>query len=412
MPIFGCVIPPAMKILVADQFPEHAREALEEMGNEVEFRPALSADELPAALSELAPDALVVRSTRVNQAAMEAGSALALIIRAGAGVNTIDLKTASARGIFVANCPGKNAIAVAELAMGLVIALDRRVPEASWELKQGKWNKKEFGKARGLYGRRLGLVGFGAIAREVAARARAFGMSVGAYDPYMDDLRAASHGVGSFGSLDDLLRESDVVSVHVPYTDKTHHLIGKAELAGMKPGAILVHTARGGVVDDEALRASVESGHIRAGIDVFEGEPSSGTAEFDSALAKLGGVYATPHIGASTSQAADAIAEEVVRIISDFTSEGTVHNAVNLVTDRPGRHAITVRHHDRVGVLAGVLDALRRADLNVKEMSNVIFSGNEAACATILVERPPSPEALAELRSHESVIAVDLRSAE
>lgn len=399
-----------MKILVADKFPEEACATLRSMGHEVDLRPATSAEDLGAALEQTGAQVLVVRSTKVSAAALAAGAALSLIVRAGAGVNTIDLKTASQRGIFVANCPGKNAIAVAELTMGLLLAIDRQIPDAVAELRAGTWNKKKFGKADGLHGKRLGLVGFGSIAREVATRAQAFGLSVSAWTPNLTEGRAASYGVGRFAELEDLLRECDVISVHVPYSDATHHLIGAEQLAMMKPGVILLHTARGGVVDDEALRAAAESGKVRAGVDVFDGEPGGGQAEFDNGLAKAAGVYGTPHIGASTTQAADATADEVIRIIRGYVELGVVHNAVNLVTDRPATHAIVVRHLDEVGVLAGVFDSLRRAGLNVKEMQNVIFEGNAAACATIIVEETPSAEALEELRGHDSVIAVDLRS--
>jgi D-3-phosphoglycerate dehydrogenase len=235
-------------------------------------------------------------------------------------------------------------------------------------------------------------------------------MSVGAWTPTLDERRAGRFGVGHFGTLEDLVRESDVVSVHVPYSRATHHLLGERELGLMKQGAILLNTARGGVVDDAALRKAVAERRIRAGLDVFEGEPGTGEADFDSELARTPGVYATPHIGASTEQAEEAIADQVVTIVRDYVDSGVAQHAVNLVTDRPGRHAIVVRHLDRVGVLARVLDTLRREQLSVKEMQNVIFAGNEAACATIIVERSPGPGLVTELRAHEHVIAVDLRS--
>jgi D-3-phosphoglycerate dehydrogenase len=399
-----------MKILAADKFPESARATLVELGHDVDLRPATSADELPSVLAQTDPDVLIVRSTKVTATALEAASRLSLIIRAGAGVNTIDLSTASRRGVFVANCPGKNAIAVAELTMGLLLAIDRDIPAASAELAGGRWNKKKYGRADGLYGKRLGLIGLGAIARHVASRAQAFGLSVSAWTPTLDESRASRYGVGHFGRLDDLLRECDVVSVHVPLTDDTRHLIGEHELGLMKSGAVLLHTSRGGVVDDAALARAVSEGRVRAGVDVFEGEPGSGTADFDNALARAPGLYATPHIGASTRQAELAIADEVTDIIREYVESGAVRNAVNLVVDRPGRHAIVVRHLDQVGVLAGVLQSLRREQLNVKEMENVIFTGNEAACATIIVERAPSEKILTDLREHDSVIAVDLRS--
>jgi D-3-phosphoglycerate dehydrogenase len=354
---------------------------------------------------------LVVRSTRVGPPALQAAPHLSLLIRAGAGVDTIDVAEASRRGVFVANCPGKNAVAVAELTMGLLLALDRQIPDAVADFRAGRWDKKKYGRGAGLFGRRLGLVGIGTIGREVASRAQAFGMSVAAWDPALDETRAQSWGVGRFSSLADLLRESDVVSIHVPLSDATRHLIGEAELALLRPGAIVLHTARGGVVDDAALSRAVAAGRVRAGLDVFEGEPAAAQAEFPSPLAACPGLYGTPHIGASTAQAEEAIADEVVRIVRDYVDLGVVHNAVNLVTDRRAKHAIVVRHLDRVGVLAAVLDAIRRAQLSVKEMQNVVFQGNEAACATITIERSPTPALLAELRAHEHVIAVDLRSA-
>ncbi len=334
-----------------------------------------------------------------------------MVIRAGAGVNTIDLAAASKRGIFVANCPGKNAIAVAELAMGLLLALDRRIVDATVDLRKGSWNKSKYGKARGIKGQVLGLVGFGMIAREVAARARAFGMKIHTYDPIgLDPETAERYGATAMPDLRELLRSSDAVSVHVPYSASTHHLLSDDELALMKPGAILIHTARGGVVDDRALREAVAAGRIRAGVDVFEDEPAESKAEFQSPLLAHEGVYATPHIGASTEQAENAISDEVIRIVRDYVVRGVVHNTVNVVTDRVARYSLIVRHLDRVGVLAGILMALRSEQLNVQEMHNIIFARGEAACATITLEHRPSEELLTRLRDQDTILAVELRA--
>jgi D-3-phosphoglycerate dehydrogenase len=398
-----------MLVLIADKFPTQGREILARMG-EVIYRPELGEADLPAALAETHADILVVRSTVVNAAAMQATPNLSLVIRAGAGVNTIDLKAASARGIFVANCPGKNAIAVAELTMGLLLALDRRIVDATLELRQGTWNKAKFGKARGIKGQTLGLLGFGIIAREVAVRARAFGMKLLAYDPHM---ASAEHcealGVTPQPSLTALLEASDVLSVHVPYNKTTHHLIGAEQLALLRPGSIVLHTSRGGVVDDTALAAAVRSGQLRAGLDVFEGEPADSKASYKSLAAELPDIYATPHIGASTEQAEAAISEEVLRIVHDYAAHGVVHHSVNLA-DRSTRYSLVIRHLDRVGVLAGVLTALREEQVNVQNMSNIIFAGGEAACATITFETEPSPTLLQRLRDHESILAVELRA--
>ena len=399
-----------MLVLIADKFPTQGRDILARTG-EVVYRPELGEADLPAAIAETRADILVVRSTVVNAAAMQASANLSLVIRAGAGVNTIDLKAASARGIFVANCPGKNAIAVAELTMGLLLALDRRIVDATLELRQGTWNKGKFGKARGIKGQTLGLVGFGVIAREVAVRARAFGMKLLAYDPQMPGPELYEHlGVTPQPSLADLLCAADVVSVHVPFNKATHHLIGAEQLALLRPGSILLHTSRGGVVDDAALAAAVRSGQLRAGLDVFEGEPADSKASYHSLAADLPDIYATPHIGASTEQAEAAIAEEVLRIVHDYAAHGVVHHSVNLA-DRSTRYSLVIRHLDHVGVLAGVLTALREEQVNVQNMSNIIFAGGQAACATITFEQEPTPALLQRLRDHASILAVELRAA-
>ena len=398
-----------MRILIADKLGSSGREALAVRGHDVEYHPSLSAEELPAALAEHQPAILVVRSTKVSDASLGASDSLSLVIRAGAGVNTIDLENASRRGIFVANCPGKNAIAVAELSLGLMLALDRQIPNAVADGRAGRWEKKKYGAGGGLHGLSLGLVGFGSIAIEVARRAAAFGMQVQAWTPRLDLARCEAEEVELAGSLDELLSTSDIVSIHVPYRSATQHLIGARELGLMKDGAILLNTARGGVVDDRALLAAVEEGRIRAGLDVLEEEPSGGSAAFDHPLAKAEGVCLTPHIGASTAQATQAIADEVLAIVDDFALRGSVRNGVNVQAERSAAWTLVVRHLDQVGVLAGVLDKLRRERLNVQEMQNVVFQGGLAASATISLEREPSPELLGELRGQEAVLGVDLR---
>jgi D-3-phosphoglycerate dehydrogenase / 2-oxoglutarate reductase len=400
-----------MRVLIADKFSPDGKATLTTMGLHIVDRPELGAADIPAVLEESGADVLVVRSTGVTAEAFARSPSLSLVIRAGAGVNTIDLAAASEHGVFVANCPGKNAVAVAELAMGLMLSLDRSIPDAVSELRAGRWDKRRFGKARGLCGRRLGLVGFGAIAREVAVRAQAFGMVVHAFDVVLTDADADAHGVVRAATLDALLRESDVVSVHVPYIKgRTHHLIGEEELAIMKDGAVLIHTSRGGVVDDAALAAAVASGRIRAGLDVFEGEPADAKAEWRCAVLDGPGVYGTPHIGASTEQAEDAIALEVVRIIRDYRGLGVVHNCVNIQRPRGEGCTVVIRHLDRVGVLAAVLDAFQKEHLNVQEMQNVIFDGNAAASATITLAREPSPELVARLEAREDILAVSVRA--
>lgn len=399
-----------MLVLIADKLPAQGLADLRELGLTVDDRPDLSAEDLPAALADCGAGVLVVRSTEVTAAAFEAAKELGLVIRAGAGVNNIDLAAASRHGVYVSNCPGRNAIAVAELTMGLLLALDRQIPDAVADLRAGKWRKKHYGKAAGLLGRRLGLVGFGAIAQAVAERALAFGMEVGAYSRTLTEATAKAHRVHAYASLDDLLAECDAVSLHVPYSEATKHLIGAPQLAKMKDGAMLLHTARGGVVDDAALREAVQAGRIRAGLDVFEDEPAGGEAPFETALQNVEGLYGTPHIGASTEQAQLATVDEVVRIIAGYIESGEVANVVNVLPKRDHGWSIVVRHRDRVGVLASVLGALREENSNVQEMQNVIFRGNEAASATIVVQREPSDALLSTLRANEDILSVEVRA--
>ncbi|MFT7623255.1 MAG: D-3-phosphoglycerate dehydrogenase [Myxococcota bacterium] len=386
-----------MKILIADKLPAEIRVELQRIGFDVLFEPQLGAEDLPVQIGDAR--ILVVRSTRVTEATLEAAGSLQLVIRAGAGTNTIDCKGAAARGIYVANCPGKNAIAVAELTMGLILSLDRRIPDNVSDLRAGRWNKAQYGKARGLYGRTLGIVGLGRIGQEVLTRARAFGLHCVAWSRSLTEERARALSVERCDSVAELCGRADIVSVHVARTPETAHLIGPNEIAAMRQGAFLVHMARGGVVDDTALQAAVSAGRIRAAGDVYEQEPSSSTGDFESPLGPLDGFYGTHHIAASTDQAQAAIAAEVLEIAAQWRATGDVRNAVNQAVQAPVAGLLLVRHLDRVGVLATVLDVLKKGDINVQEMHNTIFAGGEAACARISLAQPPGPETLADLAS-------------
>jgi D-3-phosphoglycerate dehydrogenase len=376
-----------MKILVADAFPKEQLAQFSPLGLEVEHRADVSAKDLPAAARDAS--ILVVRSKQVQAAVFEAAAALSLVVRAGAGVNTIDVAAASRRGVFVANCPGQNSIAVAELAIGLVLALDRRIPDNVAQLRAGKWDKKGFSEARGLYGRTLALAGMGAIGREVARRGRALGMRVVAWSRSLDDAAAKELGVERVPELLALARQADFLSLHLALTKDTRGVVSREVLAALRPGAALVNTARAELVDQDALLAEVRSGRLRLGTDVFAGEPEKGQADFDSPLAKLPGTYGTHHIGASTEQAQDAIARETVRIVETFVRTGLVPNCVNVARRTPARARLVVRHYDKVGVLANVLGAIREAGINVEEVRNTVFEEAQAAsCAIDLDERP------------------------
>ncbi len=393
-----------MKLLIADKFEQVGQDALAELGCEVVFEPGLSADTLPAALDANDPDVLFVRSTKVTAAAIDAAGRLKLIVRAGAGYDTIDVATASREGIFVANCPGKNAIAVAELAWGLLLSCDRRLPDQTRDLRAGEWNKKEYGKARGLHGRTLGILGLGTIAGHVVDRAKAFGMNVVAWSRSLTEARAAELGVGYAASPIDVAKQSDVVSIHVASKPETKHLIDAAFIDAMKPGAYLINTSRGAVVDEAALRRGITDKGLRAGLDVYEGEPGKAQATFDNPIVNEPGVYGSHHVGASTDQAQQAIALEAVRIVELFQTTGEVVNCVNRASKSPATHTLTVRHRNRPGVLATVFDVLSEARINVEEMENIIYEGAEAACAVIQLDDAPSSDHLKDIRGKCSEI--------
>ncbi|HWT04066.1 MAG TPA: 3-phosphoglycerate dehydrogenase family protein [Pyrinomonadaceae bacterium] len=387
-----------MHVLIADKFEQSGRDGLAAIGCQVTFQPDLKDEALTEAIRTLNPDVLVVRGTKVTEPMLAAG-ALKLVVRAGAGYNTIDVAAASRRGIYVSNCPGKNSIAVAELAFALILALDRRVADNVIALRRGEWNKKEFSKSRGLYGRTLGLIGTGQIGQEMIPRARAFGMKVVAWSRSLTAERAAALGVERLDTPQEVARVADVVSVHLALKPETRLLVGADVFNSMKEGAIFVNTARGEVVDQGALREVLKTGRIRAGLDVFAQEPTSAVAEFADEIVKEENLYGTHHIGASTDQAQEAIAAETVRIVRSFKETGIVPNVVNLAERTPATHTLVVRHQDRPGVLAQVLDAVRNANINVQEMENIIFEGSEAAVARINLEAAPSAEMLERLRA-------------
>ena len=402
-----------MKVLVADTFEASGLDGLRNAGCEVAYEPGLAGDGLVAALQSSAADVLVVRSTPVTDAMLAAGD-LSLVVRAGAGVNTIDVPAAARRGIYVSNCPAKNAVAVAELAFGLLLALDRRIPDNVADLRAGRWNKKVYSQARGLHGRTLGLLGFGAIALEVARRARAFGMDVVVWSPrFLRDGAAALTAIPGdvdvtvLPSPEAVAERCDALSLHLALTAETRSFVGPAILGKLRPGALFVNTARAELVDDTALADVVRTRGVRAAVDVFRGEPATSSGDFSSALASMAGVYGTHHIGASTDQAQETIAAEVVRIIRSYKETGTVPNAVNLSARTPATHRLVVRHRDRPGVLAHVFDQLRRRNLNVQETENVIFDGAEAAVARINVDGRPDEDLLRAIESgNDDILSV------
>jgi D-3-phosphoglycerate dehydrogenase len=271
---------------------------------------------------------LIVRSTRVTAEAISAAPSLRLIVRAGADISTIDVNTASANGIYVANCPGKNAHAVAELVVGLLVALDRRILDAAQALREGSWSKRTFGQARGLNGLTLGLMGFGATGQAVANAARVLGMNIIVWSRSLTPQHATAVGVGYCDTALELARRSDAISIHLAANAETYHLVNRRFLQNMRDGAYLVNTARGEIIDTAALKNAIRLKGLRVALDVFEHEPGNDHQPFtDRDLAGM--VLGTPHIGASTRQAADAVAREVVRVVGSYIGSGVPVNAIN-----------------------------------------------------------------------------------
>lgn len=392
-----------VKILLADKLVDSVPAILVEDGFEVRNEPHLSSQDLEVSLTEI--DIVVVRSTRITAEALKASSQLSLVIRAGAGVNTIDVATASALGVQVANCPGKNAAAVAELTIGLLVAADRRVVSACCDLRSGKWRKKEYGKSHGLKGRTLGLLGFGAIAQAVAKAALGLEMNVLAWSRSLTDEFAQSRGVERVSNPEEIAARSDAVSIHLAAAPETRHLVDAEFLAAMRESSILINTSRGELVDTSALRNAIETKKLRVGLDVYENEPAGGENDFtDQTLVEM--VTGTPHIGASTAQTSEAIGAEVVRIVRAFVNTGHAPGAVNLGAKSAAHYQMVVRHYNRVGVLANVLSALREEDVNVEEMDNTIFEGGASAICCLRLDDRPSEKVIKALSEEEAVLQV------
>ena len=409
-----------MKVLIADQFEPSGIAGLQAGGCEVVSDPALKDETLAAAIRDTRAEVLIVRGTKVTADMLDGGD-LALIVRAGAGYNTIDVAAASARGIYVSNCPGKNATAVAELTMGLILALDRRIPDNVMELRAGHWNKKEYAKAAGLKGRTLGLLGFGNIAQEVARRAQAFGMNIAVWSRTIErgqpvdfaayglDPAARDSRITAMSSAAAVADVADILSNHVALAPGTRGLVDAALIGRLKPGAFLINTSRAEVIDHDALATAVRERGIRVGLDVYPDEPTAGTADYHLALLDLPGVYGTHHIGASTDQAQEAIAAETVRIVRAFAETGRVPNVVNLARKTPATHMLVVRHRDRPGVLAHVFEQLSDAGINVQETENIVFEGAEAAVARINLDQAPTADQLAAISAgNENILSTQL----
>ncbi len=352
-----------MKIVVADDLPASALELLRaESGWIIDARSGRSPTALAADLADA--DALIVRSaTQVNAQLLEAAPQLRIVARAGTGVDNVDVAAASRRGVLVVNAPGANSISVAEHTLALMLALARLVPTADRAMKDSRWEKKRF-LGNELRGKTLGIAGLGRIGREVALRAQPFGMRIVAHDPYISADVAAGLGIELL-TLDALCATADYITLHLPVTPDTRHVFNDARFAICKPGLRLVNTARGELVDEEALRRAIDSGIVEgAGLDVFEQEPPK-----DWSLAQLPQVVATPHIAASTEEAQELVGTDTAATVRDFLGSGVVRNAVNFPSLPPEelqRLQPWIRLADQLGGLAAQMGTARIQALGVR----------------------------------------------
>jgi len=389
-----------LKVLVADKFPDKYIQQMKDLHLEVIYEPKFGEKDLVAAAKEV--DILVVRSTIVNEETINNSKTLNLIIRAGSGVNNINIQTANKKGIYVANCPGMNAVAVAELAIGLMLSLDRFIPDNVSDFKNGVWNKDKYSKGKGLKGKTLGIIGVGAIGKEVAKRALAFEMNV-----YGKDItRIEGVQIKDFSEMDQLLPLCDVVTIHLPATPQTKGLFNKQMFSYMKDGAILINTSRHDVIVEEDLIDAIKTKNIRAALDVFKGEPEGKAGEVKSHLQSNPNIYLTHHIGASTGQAQDAVAEETVRIINHYVHSGVIDHWVNRAKITDAHYQLVVKHYDKPGVLASVLDLLRQGNINVEDIENVIFDGGIAASCTMKLKNAATADMLKKMSENQNVISV------
>ena len=351
------------KVLVSDKLSDSGLNALRAAhGIEVDYRPGLSEQELADVIGEY--DGLIIRSgSKVTPKVIERAENLQVIGRAGIGVDNVDVPAASRKGVVVMNTPTGNAVTTAEHALSLLMSLARKIPQATASIRAGKWEKSKF-QGTEISGKTLGVIGMGNIGRIVADRAQGLKLNVIAFDPLLSADRAASLGV-ELVSLDQLFERADFITVHAPLTPETKNLIGENALRKVKKGVMIVNAARGGIVDEKALAKALVEGHVAgAALDVFAKEP----VEADNPLLKLDNVVLTPHLGASTAEAQDRVAQEIAEQVVDYLTQGTIRNAVN-VPALPGEAAEKIAPYialgRKLGKLLGQLESIEVRELRV-----------------------------------------------
>ncbi|MBN2445846.1 MAG: hydroxyacid dehydrogenase [Phycisphaerae bacterium] len=398
-----------MKILVACELPEFALDELRGLGAAVEYLPEITTAELAEQLHDTG--ILIVAQTAVSPDAIERSHTLQMIVCAGTGGDQVAVDVASAQGVFVCHCPGKDAVACAELAMGLILALDRDIVNNATTLREGRWDRERFLGARGLAGRTLGILASCPVCKALSKRAQAFEMNVIAWMPQVDaDLPATPCGAEFCNWPREVARRSDYLVVHTPADDKGETVVNAEFLENLYPGSALVHVGDFSTIDESALVAAIKERNLRVALDVYPGEPARGTGRARSRLLQLPSVIGTHHISGATEQARHAIANEVVRIVARFLVHGEVISAMNLCDRSPATWQLVLRLRDQVGVMAAILEAVRADGINAEEITSQVFSGAKAAWCTIALDERPSTETLKAIQSLEDVLHLELRA--
>lgn len=397
-----------MKVLVACTLPEFALSELRTLGTELVVRPELTSEQLAAQIGDAA--ILIVDRRRVPSEAVAAGRALQMIVRAGTVVSNIALEEASSRGVFVVNCPGNDGPAIAELMLGLAVALDRRLLDNARAASEGRTPAPELLDARGLAGRTLGILGYTSTSRHLVRRARGLEMNVLAWSATVTTDESRVRDLEFCAWPRELAARSDVVTVFGPPEGTETVLVNSEFVQSMRPGALLVHVGHPGVLDELAIAAAVRAGKLRVAADVYGSESPGEPPRIRSRLVDVPGVLLTQRLGGSTEQARHAIAAEVVRIVRQFLLSGEVLNCVNLLERSPATWQLVLRLRDTVGVMAAVMDCIRADGVNAEEISSRVFRGARAAACTISLAERPSTEAVEAIRRLDGVLHLHLRA--
>ncbi|GEM_PF-614538 len=399
-----------MKTLVGCKLPDSALDELRSLGTELIYQPDLTTAQLEKLIGDVA--ILVVCRTRVSREAISAGRSLQLIVRAGTNTANIAIEEASAAGIFVCNCPDKDAAAVAELMLGFLIALDRRLPQLAGVFDRGAVGGPACGgDARGLAGRTLGLLGFGAAQRELARRAQACHVDVLVWAADLSQDAASRHGVRACSWPRELARQSDMIAAHVPRQEADGMLVDAEFLENMRPGAYLVFAGHPAGLDTNALAEIAPRRKLRVACDLSAPQlTGSDTGRFKNRLGELPDVLATFGLADRTQQAWEATAAEVVRVVREFLVAGTVRNCVNLLESSPATWQLLLRLRDTVGVMAAIMDHIRADGINAQEIQARVFAGAKAAWCVIALDERPSAEGLDAIRKLDGVLHLELRA--